>query len=92
MGDLGPSGGRGPQGRRRAALVSLALGLLLATLPAVALADATGGLWVTQRDGSDTANVQAITIGSSDDLLTGPLSAGIGGDESYGIAVTPINE
>jgi uncharacterized repeat protein (TIGR01451 family) len=60
--------------------------------PAAALASATGALWATQRDAADTANVQALTIGSADDLLSGPFSAGIGGDQSYGIAATPINE
>ena len=48
--------------------------------------------WVTQRDGGDANNVQAFTIGSLDDLLTGPLGVGTGGFESYGIAVTPNDQ
>jgi uncharacterized repeat protein (TIGR01451 family) len=70
--------------------VTLAVGLTGAF--AASNAVATGGVWVTQRDSSDGANVQAFTIGSSDDLLSGPFGAGSGGNESFGIAATPINE
>jgi len=88
MGALRPPGGVGLSGRCWAALAATAVVLALGASPGSASA-ATGALWVTQRDVSDASNVQAFTIGSLDDLLTGPLGVGTGGHQSYGIAVTP---
>ena len=68
----------------------LALLVVFAAAPAAAFA-ATGAVWVTQRDSGDTSNVQAFTIGSPDDLLTGPFGVGTG-SQSYGIAVTPNDQ
>ena len=47
------------------------------------------GLYVTQREGSASANVASFTLGGSDGSLSSPAFAGSGGAESFGIAVTP---
>jgi len=91
MGRLRPSRGLGRIGRRRAALLALVIGLVLAALPAVA--SASSALWVTQRTTTTpSSNVLAFTVGPLDDILSAPVGAGTGGSDSYGIAVTPNDQ
>ncbi|HZL54715.1 MAG TPA: beta-propeller fold lactonase family protein, partial [Solirubrobacteraceae bacterium] len=67
---------------------ALAMGAsLLGAAPA--FADASGALYVTQRDPAASANVASFTIGAFDGSLSSPIFAGSGGAASFGIAVTP---
>jgi 6-phosphogluconolactonase (cycloisomerase 2 family) len=78
--------------RARTVLIVLGSIVALGTLAATDASASGTGLWVTQQDNSSSYDAAALTIGPTDDDLSAPLFAGSGGNNSFGIALTPNSD